>query len=94
MQEDMQNLPGFDTLSENMGIKQFVNNVSISNPEQFLHQLDIVDNAACSWLSLIKGISLNVFQGFRNEEDVVHYFLHKAYHDNVTVLASMLMMSY
>lgn len=53
----------------------------------FLNQLDSIDNAACSWLSLISNFTLDVFRGFASEEDLVNYFLTKAYHENVTTVA-------
>lgn len=55
----------------------------------FLHQLDTIDNAACSWLSLIKDFTLDVFRGFASEEDLVNYFLSKAYSENVTTVAGI-----
>ncbi|CAC5402030.1 ABCA2 [Mytilus coruscus] len=56
----------------------------------FLHQLDSIDNAACSWLSLISNFTLDVFRGFASEEDLVNYFLTKAYHENVTTVAGVI----
>ena len=49
----------------------------------------MIDSAACSWLSLMSGVNLNIFKGFSNEEDLVDYFLNEAYFDNVTVIASV-----
>ena len=69
-------------------IGQFLHNGTMHNRDELLAEIDVVDNAACSWLSLTKGISFNVFQGFNTEDDVVRYFLNDAYSDNVTVLAS------
>ena len=54
-----------------------------------LNQIETIDSVACSWLSLISGINLNIFKGFSNEEDLVDYFLKTAYFDNVTVIASL-----
>ncbi len=69
-------------------IGQFLHNGTMHNRDDLLAEIDTVDNAACSWLSLTKGISFNVFQGFNTEDDLVRYFLNDAYADNVTVLAS------
>ena len=35
-------------------ISYFVNNMTVPDVDFFLHQLEIVDNAACSWLSMLK----------------------------------------
>lgn len=47
----------------------------------------MIDKAAQGWLNLIEGISLNVFEGFESEEDMVNYFLTQAYAENVSVIA-------
>uniref|UniRef100_A0A2R5LDX6 ATP-binding cassette sub-family A member 2 n=1 Tax=Ornithodoros turicata TaxID=34597 RepID=A0A2R5LDX6_9ACAR len=62
----------------------------IEDKEAFVHRLDVIDNAACSWISLMSGLSLNMFRGFRTQEDLMAYFKNRAYFDNVTVLASVL----
>lgn len=49
--------------------------------------VDMIDKAAQGWLNLIEGISLNVFEGFESEEDMVNYFLTQAYAENVSVIA-------
>jgi ATP-binding cassette, subfamily A (ABC1), member 2 len=54
-----------------------------------LEKIDMIDSAACSWLSIMSGVNLNLFKGFANESDLVDYFLNKAYSDNVTVIASL-----
>ena len=54
-----------------------------------MKQITAIDQAACSWISLISGINLNVFKGFATENDLVNYFLRRAYHDNFTVIASV-----
>ena len=59
----------------------------------FKVQLDVIYNAACSWLTLTKDISLNVFRGFASEKDLLNYFQKKAWFDNVTVIASMFFLS-
>ncbi|KAK3087439.1 hypothetical protein FSP39_005943 [Pinctada imbricata] len=69
-------------------IKEFLESPVPSIPF-FLHELDIIDNAACSWLSLMSGINLNVFKGFKTEEDLVDYFQNKAYSENVTAVAGV-----
>ena len=82
------NLPAIAYLIHNDSIRRFIENGSVPSVKFFIDQLDVVDNAACSWLSLIKGIKLDIFKGFRTEEELVDYFLNQAYHDGVTVLAS------
>lgn len=62
----------------------------VEDKEAFVHRLDVIDNAACSWISLMSGLSLNMFRGFRTQEDLIAYFKNRAYFDNVTVLASVL----
>ena len=59
----------------------------IPHAADFLRQVAVVDNAACSWLALVKGINLNIWQGFDTEDDLVNYALNKAYFNNVTVVA-------
>lgn len=68
----------------------FANDSIVSDKKDLLAQLDIIDNAACSWISLMSGISLNIFKGFKDEADLLLYFKEKAYFDNVTVLASVI----
>ncbi|CAF1441144.1 unnamed protein product [Rotaria sordida] len=41
------------------------------------------------WVGLTSGINLNVFKGFADENDLVEYFLRRAYHDNYTVIGSV-----
>nr|QUF59426.1 ATP-binding cassette transporter Abca2 [Brachionus angularis] len=60
-----------------------------TNNNYLVEKVDMIDSAACSWLSLMSGVNLNVFKGFDNEEDLVNYFLNNAYFDNVTVIASL-----
>ena len=62
MQEDFRNLPGLVDIFDNPMIKKFIENGTVPDQSYFLGQLDVVDNAACSWLTLLKGISLNVFK--------------------------------
>ena len=82
------NLPAIAYLIHNDSMRRFVENGSVPTVKFFIGQLDVIDNAACSWLSLIKGIKLDIFKGFHTEEELVDYFLNQAYHDGVTVLAS------
>lgn len=63
-------------------------NISIPTTEFFLLQLHNIDNAACSWRAMLSGISLNVFQGFAREQQLVDYVVNQAYNDNVSVFAS------
>jgi ATP-binding cassette subfamily A (ABC1) protein 2 len=64
-------------------------NLNDPSIENYMKQITTIDKAACSWISLISGINLNVFKGFSDETDLVQYFLRRAYHDNYTVLASV-----
>lgn len=77
----------------NEDVRTFFENSSLMVVSRavFLDQLDLVDNAACGWLSLMKGININVFKGFATEGELVDYFLNDAYANNVQVLASMLL---
>ena len=63
----------------------------LSDPsiESYLKQITTIDQAVCTWISLISRINFNVFKGFDNENDLVKYFLDDAFHDNYTVLASV-----
>lgn len=61
--------------------------MEIPETSYFLQEILSIDQAACSWLTLMSGISLDVFKGFATEEDMVRYFLDKAYFDNVTTIA-------
>ena len=70
-------------------IVRILKNLTDPSIEYYMKQLTTIDKAACSWISLISGINLNVFKGFNNENDLVQYFLRRAYHDNYTVLASV-----
>ena len=88
MQHDLQSIPALRRLAHILGLDEFVYNVTVPGDAFFIHQLDEVDIAACSWLSLINGVNLNVFRGFASEEDAVDYFLDTAYGENVSVLAS------
>lgn len=54
-----------------------------------IERIDMIDSAACSWLSLMSGVNLNLFKGFASEQDLVKYFLNEAYSNNETVIASV-----
>lgn len=90
MQKQLRRLPLLLKMLNDPVIGEFVNEAVIPNKTIFLQQLDVIDNAACSWIALMSGISLNVFQGFKDEESLIEYFQHDAYSDNVTVLASVI----
>ena len=59
----------------------------VHNTTQYLHIIDMIDRAAREWLALMEGISLNVFQGFQSENDMVSFFLNRAYAQNISVIA-------
>ncbi|CAM1324270.1 ABCA2 (predicted) [Pycnogonum litorale] len=87
--EDLKQFPPLFNIHSDHLLPGFLkNNSQAFNRTLFLNQLDIIQSAACSWRSLMDGISLNVFQGFKSEDDLLSYFKYKAYSDNVTVLAS------
>ncbi|XP_050394470.1 ATP-binding cassette sub-family A member 2 [Patella vulgata] len=64
-------------------------NDKIPTVQEYLHMLDVIDHAANMWLGMTEGISLNVFQGFETEADMVDYFLTKAYRNNDSVIAGV-----
>lgn len=45
--------------------------------QDLIDRIEMIDSAACSWLSLMSGVNLNLFKGFANENDLVKYFLEK-----------------
>ena len=82
----------FGSLLHIPSINRIVNTLkNITDPsiDNYMKQINTIDKAACSWISLLDGINLNVFKGFADETDLVQYFLRRAYHDNYTVLASV-----
>uniref|UniRef100_UPI00358F4AA8 ATP-binding cassette sub-family A member 2 isoform X1 n=1 Tax=Myxine glutinosa TaxID=7769 RepID=UPI00358F4AA8 len=80
-----------DVSDPNLDDKDFsLWNFSIPDPTQLFHQLDIIDNAACGWINFMSKVSVDVFKGFPTEEAIVNYTLNRAYHDNVTVFASII----
>ncbi len=67
------------------------NNLSnINENNELLDKIEIINSAACSWLSIMSGVNLDLFKGFANETDVVDYFLNQAYSNNQTVIASLI----
>jgi ATP-binding cassette subfamily A (ABC1) protein 2 len=73
----------------NTNLLVLLDRVSNRSAAELIKQIEMIDNAACSWLSIMKDVNLNLFKGFANESDLVDYFLNKAYSDNVTVIASL-----
>lgn len=88
IQQNLKQQPFLLRLSNSSELNEFVKGSIIADKETFLTQLDLIDNAACSWISLMSGLSLNVFRGFATEEHLITYFKERAYNDNITVLAS------
>ncbi|KAM8934426.1 ATP-binding cassette sub-family A member 2 isoform 1-T1 [Pelodytes ibericus] len=65
-------------------------NFTMPNATTLLQQLDTIDNAACGWTRFMSKVSVDIFKGFPNEDSIVNYTLNQAYHDNVTVFASVI----
>uniref|UniRef100_A0AAV2MPG3 ATP-binding cassette sub-family A member 2 n=1 Tax=Knipowitschia caucasica TaxID=637954 RepID=A0AAV2MPG3_KNICA len=65
-------------------------NYSVPDRSTLLQQLDIIDNAACQWNLFMDKVSVDVFKGFPDEDSIVNYTLNQAYHDNVSVFASVI----
>ncbi|KAM4661795.1 ATP-binding cassette sub-family A member 2 [Discoglossus pictus] len=65
-------------------------NFTMPNASTLLQQLDTIDNAACGWTKFMSKVSVDIFKGFPNEDSIVNYTLTQAYHDNVTVFASVI----
>ncbi|KAL2092632.1 hypothetical protein ACEWY4_012430 [Coilia grayii] len=65
-------------------------NFSLPNTTTLLEQLDTIDNAACGWTHFMSKVSVDIFKGFPDEESIVNYTLNQAYHDNVSVFASVI----
>lgn len=63
--------------------------MTIHTSQFYEHQLNLIDAAARGWLSMIKGINLNIFRGFSTEEDMLDYFLTQAYQDNASIIAGV-----
>jgi hypothetical protein len=49
MQLELKAMPAFEAIIQNEELKRFIENTTVFNATHLLHQLDIVDNAACSW---------------------------------------------
>ena len=49
MQVSMQSRPAFAALVDDPEILKFIENTTVFDADYLLHQLDVVDNAACSW---------------------------------------------
>ena len=55
MQQELRGVAGMDALiGDNAVIEEFMHNVTVPQTQFFLEQLDIVDRAACSWLSILQ----------------------------------------
>ncbi|XP_041855370.1 ATP-binding cassette sub-family A member 2 isoform X4 [Melanotaenia boesemani] len=65
-------------------------NYTLPNASTLLEQLDTIDNAACGWTRFMSKVSVDVFKGFPDEDSIVNYTLNQAYHDNVSVFASVI----
>ncbi|XP_012935434.1 ATP-binding cassette sub-family A member 2 [Aplysia californica] len=63
--------------------------MDIHSSSHYDHQLRLVDAAAHAWLSMMRGINLNIFRGFASEDDMLTYFLTQAYHDNASIIAGV-----
>lgn len=48
-------------------------------------QMEIMQNVACHWISLMSPVNLDIFMGFPNENDAINYFKEKS--DNTPVYA-------
>ncbi|CAF0992599.1 unnamed protein product, partial [Didymodactylos carnosus] len=83
------NYGSFIPIPQLTNISKILKNISDPSVPNYLKQISAIDKAACTWSSLISGINLNVFRGFSDENDLVNYFLRRAYHENYTVLASV-----
>lgn len=57
--------------------------------QTFINQLDVIGIAACSWQTLMRGLSFNIFRGFQTEDQMLDYFKTKAYRTNTTILAGV-----
>uniref|UniRef100_A0AAZ3S8N3 ATP-binding cassette sub-family A member 2 n=1 Tax=Oncorhynchus tshawytscha TaxID=74940 RepID=A0AAZ3S8N3_ONCTS len=65
-------------------------NYTLSNTSTLLGQLDTIDNAACGWTHFMSKVSVDIFKGFPDEDSIVNYTLNQAYHDNISVFASVI----
>uniref|UniRef100_A0A8C7HAF4 ATP-binding cassette sub-family A member 2 n=1 Tax=Oncorhynchus kisutch TaxID=8019 RepID=A0A8C7HAF4_ONCKI len=65
-------------------------NYTLPNTSTLLEQLDTIDNAACGWTHFMSKVSVDIFKGFPDEDSIVNYTLNQAYHDNISVFASVI----
>uniref|UniRef100_A0A6Q2Z5M3 ATP-binding cassette sub-family A member 2 n=1 Tax=Esox lucius TaxID=8010 RepID=A0A6Q2Z5M3_ESOLU len=65
-------------------------NFTLPNTTTLLEQLDTIDNAACGWTHFMSKVSVDIFKGFPDEDSIVNYTLNHAYHDNISVFASVI----
>ncbi len=56
MQRELKFMPNIVDVQDKE-VAYFIQNGTVPDVQFFLEQLNIVDNAACSWLSLLKGMS-------------------------------------
>ena len=61
--------------------------LDIKNASELVAQLEQIDRAACSWVSLMRGVNLSLFVPFEKEYEAIDYALYQAYRTNVTVMA-------
>ncbi|MEE6504928.1 hypothetical protein FKM82_005378, partial [Ascaphus truei] len=88
---DLQKHPELLNGSDSELLRRVVDgNFSMPNASALLQQLDTIDNAACGWTRFMSKVSVDIFKGFPNEDSIVNYTLNRAYHDNVTVFASVI----
>lgn len=87
----LQKLPEFQNGSDSELLRRVLSsNFTALNVSTLLQQLDTIDNAACGWTRFMSKVSVDIFKGFPNEDSIVNYTLNQAYHDNVTVFASVI----
>ncbi|CAL8135403.1 unnamed protein product [Orchesella dallaii] len=89
IQSDMISSPLAYWFKSEQILLDFLYDDQITDKQMFMSQLDIIGTAACSWNSLMRGISFNIFNGFRTEDEMLDYFKTKAYKNNDTVLAGV-----
>ncbi|RXM93864.1 ATP-binding cassette sub-family A member 2 [Acipenser ruthenus] len=88
---DLRKHPELLNASDNDIIRSLIDsNFTMPNSSTLLQQLDTIDNAACGWIQFMSKVSVDVFKGFPNEDSIVNYTLNQAYHDNVSVFASVI----
>lgn len=56
---------------------KFFERMPNSTIQDLIDRIEMIDSAACSWLSLMSGVNLNLFKGFATENDLVNYFLQR-----------------